>query len=346
MSGKGDKPKAKPVGITLGDPVGVGPEVLVKAFAEAGVEEWDQDFLIIGSEEPIKQAERVVGVKLALKKVGQPDEWPEKGLPQVALLEPPESKYPEGLAPGKPGAASGLLSFQYLEAGTQLALDGRLKALVTLPVSKSLIARNVPDFRGHTEYLQEKAGVENVRMMLGTNDFLITLVTTHSPMSEVPSRLTAAGISETIVMTHKALKARTGAAPLIVVCALNPHAGDAGLLGSEENDVITPGIIDASNRGCRCVGPYPADVALSMTADGDYDAAVAMYHDQALIALKLTRPNQGANMTLGLPFVRTSPLHGTGFDIAGKGIAAEESFIDALRSAVSLAQNAPYTGGP
>jgi 4-hydroxythreonine-4-phosphate dehydrogenase len=341
MSRKG----AKPVGITLGDPVGVGPEVLVKAFAEVGVEDWENDFLIIGSEEPIEQASSVVGVRLAYEKVGQPAEWSEGGLPHISLLVPPDVEYPEGLAAGRPGAESGRLSFRYLEAGAELALEGRLRALVTLPVSKSLIARTVPGFRGHTEYLQEKSAAANVRMMLGTNDFLITLVTTHCPLGEVASHLTPAGISTTIVMTHKVLKTRLGRAPLIVVCALNPHAGDSGLLGDEENEKITPAITDASSRGCRCVGPYPADVALSMTADGDYDAAVAMYHDQALIALKLARPNRGANITLGLPFVRTSPLHGTGFDIAGKGIAVEDSLVDALRSALSMAPGAPVSGG-
>jgi 4-hydroxythreonine-4-phosphate dehydrogenase len=216
---------------------------------------------------------------------------------------------------------------------------------VTLPVSKSLIARTVPDFRGHTEYLQDRAGATEVRMMLGTEGLWITLVTTHHPMSEVAAHITPRAVSGTIRMTHEALRTRLGRPPSIVVCALNPHAGDSGLLGSEETEVIGPGIADASARGCHCVGPYPADVALSMTADGEYDAAVAMYHDQALIALKLAAPNEGSNITLGLPFVRTSPLHGTGFDIAGRGIAVENSFVEALKSAIDLARAGSGTGG-
>lgn len=332
-----------PVGITLGDPVGVGPEILAKAFAEAGVAAWHQDFLIVGSEGPIRQACRSLAVEFEYEKVTLP--LPEK-LPHVALLEPPEVELPDNLVPGRPDAQTGKASFAYLELGATLALEKKLLALATLPVSKSLIARTVPGFRGHTEYLQERTGAADVRMMLGTDGFWIALVTTHLPMSEVARHITAKAVSGTIRITHEALKTRLERPPSIVVCALNPHAGDAGLLGVEETEVITPGIIDASNNcGCHCTGPYPADVALAMTADGDYDAAVAMYHDQALIALKLRAPNESANITLGLPFVRTSPLHGTAFDIAGTGIAVENSFVEALRAAIDLAQVRSRTGG-
>lgn len=327
---------SRPFGITLGDPAGVGPEVLVKALTEAGVGDWNEDFLIIGSEKPLLQAAALVGVRLRFEKVSLPLK---DKLPHIGLLEPAESDFPEHLSPGRPGAGSGWLSFKYLELGTTLTLEGKLSALVTLPVSKSLIARKVPDFRGHTEYLQQRAGSVVVRMMLGTEDFKVTLVTTHHPLSEVASQLSAEKVATTITITHDALKPRLGRPPLIVVCALNPHAGDSGLLGTEENEIITPGVLSASGRGCHCVGPYPADTALAMTAGGQYDAAIAMYHDQALIALKLTRPNRGSNITLGLPFVRTSPLHGTGFDIAGKGIAVEDSVVDALRSAVGMARS-------
>ena len=164
-----------PVGITLGDPAGVGPEILVKAFAESGVADWEQNFLIIGNEKPLQQACKALGVKLEYQKVELP--LPEK-LPHVALVEPPDTEIPEGLMPGRPDAHTGKLSFQYLELGTTLALEKKLLALVTLPVSKSLIARTAPDFRGHTEYLQDRSGTAEVRMMLGTEGFWITLVTT------------------------------------------------------------------------------------------------------------------------------------------------------------------------
>ena len=190
----------------------------------------------------------------------------------------------------------------------------------------------------HTEYLQQRAGSPDVRMMLGTEDFRISLVTTHCPLAEVSANLSIEKVSNTILITHEALGPLLGKPPSIVVCGLNPHAGDSGLLGNEESAIITPGVIRAAERGSHCAGPYPADTALAMTANGHYDAAVAMYHDQALIALKLSRPNEGSNITLGLPFVRTSPLHGTGFDIAGRGIAVEDSLVDALKSAVSLAR--------
>jgi 4-hydroxythreonine-4-phosphate dehydrogenase len=334
MSREGSKGGSKPIGITLGDPAGVGPEILVKVLVESQVRRWKEDFLIIGSEPPLQQAAHALGIHFDFEKVALP--LTEK-LPHIALIEPADIEFPQHLSPGRPGADSGWLSFKYLELGVKLAIEEKMLALVTLPVSKSLIARKVPGFRGHTEYLQEKAQALNVRMMLGTSDFRVILVTTHCPLNEVARDLTPKKISDTIMVTHNALKKELGHAPSIVVCALNPHAGDSGLLGNEESEIITPGVIDATNRGCHCAGPYPADVALAMTSHGEYDAAVAMYHDQALIALKLTCPNEGANITLGLPFVRTSPLHGTGFDIAGKGIAVENSLVDALKSAVKLA---------
>jgi 4-hydroxythreonine-4-phosphate dehydrogenase len=334
MSRKARGQARKPLCITLGDPVGIGPEVLVKALAESGVDEWNENFLIVGSEEPLHQAARVVGVSFEFDKVTLP--LPEK-TPHIALLEPPDIESGTKLVPGRPGAESGWLSFKYLELGTKLALEGVIQALVTLPVSKSLIARRMPGFRGHTEYLQETANARDVRMMLGTDELRITLVTTHLPLAEVARNLLPDDVAVTIQVTSDALKPLLGRPPLIVVCALNPHAGDSGLLGDEESEVITPGVITASNSGCRCAGPYPADVALAMAAKGDYDAAVAMYHDQALIALKLVSPNRGSNMTLGLPFVRTSPLHGTAFDIAGRGMADENSCVDALKAAVDMA---------
>ena len=182
-------------------------------------------------------------------------------------------------------------------------------------------------------------------VMLSAGGLRIALVTTHCPLSEVARRLTSQGVSDTIRITHEALTPVLGREPAIVVCALNPHAGDSGLLGVEESEIITPGVIAAENHGIRCVGPYPADAALAMTARGEYDAAVAMYHDQALIALRLKAPNEGVNVTLGLPFVRTSPLHGTGYDIAGRGSAVENSLVDALKYAVGLARNRDVSGG-
>jgi len=331
---KADNPE-KPVGITLGDPAGVGPEILVLGMDSSEIFRSGEKFVIVGHEKPLRRAQKALGIDLSYEKVSLPLEGE---LPPVALLEPGDVEFPEKVAPGKPDPDSGWLSYRYLEIAAGLAVEGRFKALVTLPVSKSFIARRVPDFRGHTEYLQQKTGAGDVRMMLGTEGLRIALATTHLPLGEVPGLLTVKLISDTIRITHDALKLWLHRNPLIVVCALNPHAGDSGLLGDEENDVILPGVIHAESLGCQCVGPYPADTALAMTAEGRYDAAVAMYHDQALIALKLTHPNRGANITLGLPFVRTSPLHGTGFDIAGKGIAVENSFVDALKSALVLAE--------
>ncbi len=327
----------RPVGLTLGDPASIGPEVLVKAL----LEDWDENLLIIGHEKPVLAAAEMVGGTLHYEKVSLP--LSDK-LPKIAILEPPDTGFPEDLAPGRPGVTSGWLSFKYLELGTTLTIENKLSALVTLPVSKSLIARKVPSFRGHTEYLQERTGAKSVRMMLGTEKLRITLVTTHCALSEVPSRLTTTNIAETIKMTHSALKEQIGKAPAIVVCALNPHASDAGLIGREEEEIITPGVIAAEAAGCNVAGPYPADTALAMTARGLYDAAVAMYHDQALIALKLICPNEGTNITIGLPFIRTSPLHGTAFDIAGKGIAAEDSLVDALKWAIGLVRKQLFSG--
>lgn len=355
------------IGITLGDPTGVGPEILVRALTRTDDELGRENFLIIGSELPVLRAARKLRTTLDCRKVRLP--LPEK-LPRVALVEPTVPRapfeqvalravpygsgvasgrarskvagpldYPKHLSPGKPDASSGRLSLAYLELAGALAIEGRLSALVTLPLSKSAVAQEFPGFTGHTEYLRERTAALLVRMMLAAGNLHVTLATTHLPVSEVASHLTVAGISDTIKITHDFLESQLGRPPSIVVCALNPHAGDSGLLGSEENEIIAPACLDAQNRGCNCSGPHPADAALAKAAGGEYDAAVAMYHDQALIALKLLYPNRGANITLGLPFVRTSPLHGTGFDIAGKGIASEDSLMDALSWAVRLARS-------
>jgi 4-hydroxythreonine-4-phosphate dehydrogenase len=204
MSREGGEENPRPVGITLGDPAGVGPEILVKALAEAGVGDWERDFLIIGSEPPLRQAADRLGLPLACQKVSLPLE---SKLPHIALLEPQDMQFPEHLSPGRPGADSGWLSFKYLELGAALALEGKLHSLVTLPVSKSLIARKVPGFRGHTEYLQQKSGAQDVRMMLGTRTFRITLVTTHCPLSEVARNLTIRKVSDTIRITQRAMQA-------------------------------------------------------------------------------------------------------------------------------------------
>ena len=223
---------------------------------------------------------------------------------------------------------------------------GCLDAMVTAPISKEGFHKAGVDFPGHTEMLAELCGVKRFAMMLFGGPLRITLVTRHVPLTSVSKSLTTAGILETIRITGKALPWLGSPKQRIAVCGLNPHAGDGGTIGREEITVIEPAIRKARKEGFDVSGPVPADVVFHQALQGKYDAIVSMYHDQGLGPLKMLAFNSGVNITLGLPIVRTSPDHGTAFDIAGKGIANPASMIEAIRWAARLARRKnPWRNG-
>jgi 4-hydroxythreonine-4-phosphate dehydrogenase len=236
------------------------------------------------------------------------------------------------------GASSGRASLEYIDKAIELIRSRAADALVTAPVSKEAIrSAGFPDFQGHTEYLAKKTGVKNFAMMFVGEALRVALVTRHIPLMRVPQALNSGMVFNTIELTNKCLKKYFRIrSPKIAVCGLNPHAGEGGAFGDEERRIISPAIKRAFKSFKNIRGPVSADVAFYHALKGKYDAVVAMYHDQALAPFKTLYFADGVNLTLGLPFIRTSPDHGTAFDIAGKGIADPTSMIEAIRLACRL----------
>jgi 4-hydroxythreonine-4-phosphate dehydrogenase len=306
-----------PIAISLGDPAGIGAEIVVRALAERP----DADVIVFGDHGVLARAAKAAGVAAP----------PAGSIRAVTALADDE------IAPGRPNDASGRAQLAYLTAATDAALAGEVSALVTAPISKEWIARAGFAFPGHTEYLAARAGVREFAMMLAGPALRVTVATTHVPLRDVPRLLTAEGIASTIWLTADGLGRCFGiAAPRVAVAGLNPHAGEAGRFGDEEERLVKPAIeiararIAAAGLAATVSGPLVPDSVFRQAARGEFDAVVALYHDQGLIPLKLLHFDDGVNLTLGLPFVRTSPDHGTAYDIAGSGRARPDSFLAAL----------------
>ena len=237
--------------------------------------------------------------------------------------------------------ACGKLSVEYLDRALAIIAKGEADCLVTAPINKANVrAAGFRDFEGHTEYLAEATLTKDYAMMFVGKRMKITLVTRHVALKDVPARLTIDKITTAIRLTHRYLSDHFHLKdPKIAVAGLNPHAGEGGIFGKEEIFIISPAIKKASVNCGKIFGPFPPDVVFARALQGKYDAVIAMYHDQGLIPFKLLYFKDGVNMTIGLPFVRTSPDHGTAFDIAGKGIADPSSMIEAIRLAVRLAHH-------
>jgi 4-hydroxythreonine-4-phosphate dehydrogenase len=313
-----------PIAISLGDPAGIGPEVVVRALAvrpERRVLVFGDPVVLVAAAERA----RVPRVEPASLRV-------------VTTLRPNE------VVPGRPNDASARAQLAYLEAATDAVLRGEASALVTAPISKEWIARAGFTFPGHTEYLAARAGVAEFAMMLAGPNLRVVVATTHIALRDVPTALTPEGIASIITLTAEALSRRFRMPkPRVAVAGLNPHAGEAGRFGDEEGRLVEPAIGLARARlaaaGVEAVvtGPHVPDVVFRQAAGGAFDAVVALYHDQGLIPVKLLHFDEAVNVTLGLPFPRTSPDHGTAFDIAGTGTARPDSFLAALDLAALLA---------
>jgi len=312
------------IAISLGDPSGIGPEIVVRALAARP----DADVIVFGDVGVLARAAEIARV----------------AAPAAARIRAVTALAPGDVTAGQPNDATGRAQLAYLQAATDAALAGDVAALVTAPISKQWIARAGFAFPGHTEYLAARAGVTEFAMMLAGPTLRVTVATTHVPLRDVPRLLTVDGIASAIWLTADALVRRFGiAAPRVAVAGLNPHAGEAGRFGDEEDRVVRPAIevararIAAAGAAADISGPHVPDVVFREAARGRFDAVVALYHDQGLIPLKLLHFDEGVNVTLGLPFVRTSPDHGTAYDIAGTGRASADSFLAALDLATRLA---------
>lgn len=350
------------IGISLGDVTGVGPEVTLKALAALLSEGIPAEFTIVGDQRVLIPLRMRLGldpdlfgsIRVADPSAARPDEPDaDRLLPSLrggnvqGLGSERDSRLAadglslETLPAGAPPAARAAVS--WIQHAARLCLAGELDALVTAPVNKYAIVRAGIPFVGHTELLSEMAGEpRTVMMLLGPDDrdrwLRVALATIHMALREVPLRLTSEKVLLAIGRASQACRDLGLPRARVAVCGLNPHAGEGGEFGDEEPRIIEPAIRRACEQGMEVVGPLSGDTVFHQALHGEYDAVVAMYHDQGLAPLKLAAFNTGVNWTLGLPFIRTSPDHGTAYNIAGKGVADASSMISAIRLAVRLAE--------
>jgi len=319
--------------ISMGDPGGIGPEVVLKALAKRGVAAVI-DPILVGDRSVWDETARRLHLRVATSETPRPHHL----TVAVTSALAPRHRQP-GPARGKANAAArGEAAYRAIVEAVRLVQAGHAAALVTAPISKAHLAAAGYDYPGHTELLAELCGDVPVRMMMAGPHLRVVLVTTHVALADVPRRLSAAVVLDTILATGQALRRQFRIpAPRIAVAGLNPHAGEEGLFGTEEVRVITPAIRAARRRRFDVHGPLAADSLFAQAARGQYDAVVCMYHDQGLGPFKLLHFADGVNFTVGLPFVRTSPDHGTAFDLAGTGTADARSMIAALQLAARLA---------
>lgn len=302
------------LGLTIGDPAGIGPEVVAAALRSDAVR--DTQLCVYGD----------------IAALGRCGEIP----PDAELVDTASAP----VAPGRPNprAARGIV--EAIERAARACLAGQLDAMVTAPLSKEVIAQGGFDVPGHTELLEEIAGGPRAVMLLVGGELRVALATIHCPLRQVPERIRAGALVEILAIVHRDLERRFGIArPRIAVCGLNPHAGEGGRFGDEEKREIAPAIARAISMGIDARGPLSADSLFHRAVSGEFDAVLAMYHDQGLAPLKLHAFGRAVNVTLGLPLVRTSVDHGTAFDIAGQGRANAGSMIEAVRLARVLAAN-------
>ena len=326
------------LGIAMGDFTGIGPEVTLKALASE-LESGDACFELIGDVEQTQELNRLLHLNLPLQ-TGRG----KAGSGRIFLSNPASELQPHDLKPGSPGAA--LAAVEWLKEGARRTLRRELDALLTAPVNKESIVRAGVKFVGQTEFLSELAGGARTAMMLLGQDergrwLRVVLATTHVPLKVLVQRVTAEKIKLAIELADTACRELGLPRARIGVCGLNPHAGEGGHLGTEEQTTIAPAVAEMQRQGLDVTGPMSADALFYYAHRGDYDVVVAMYHDQGLAPLKMVAFEQGVNWTLGLPFIRTSPDHGTAYDIAGQGNANPSSMLAAIRLAKRLARNRP-----
>ena len=343
----------KTIAITVGDPAGIGPEIAIKAvnafadrLAEGGLR-----LLLVGDVRTLQDAATSLGMSAppAIDPSGIANAPAAAILPTTPLLAPVEI--------GKVSAACGQQAYEAVRIAVEQAMAGTVTAVVTAPLNKEALHLAGHDYAGHTEMLADLTGVRGSVMMLAHEAFRVSHVTTHCALEDVPKRATPERMSRVIDLTHEALLALGIAEPRIAVAALNPHAGEGGIFGRHDIDLTAPLIERYRARGMRIDGPVPGDTVFVKLRAGQYDAVVAMYHDQGHIPVKLlgfgvdTTTGEwtalsGVNVTLGLPIIRTSVDHGTAFDIAGTGKAQATSLLEAIDYALKLAQSAPANRSP
>lgn len=312
--------KRKKIALTIGDPAGVGPEITLKALLAEGIRETCRP-LVIGDSVVIREAIRQMDIPLDAG-----------DLDMIGTGEVKERDF----AKGKATREGGIASVSYIRKAVELAMHGVVDAIVTAPITKASLKMAGLPWPGHTEMLAEMTGTREFAMMLCGGPLKVVLSTIHVPLREVPRLITTQLVLGTIALAVRAGEMLGLETPRIAVAGLNPHAGEAGMFGAEEADAIAPAVQEAQARGMAVSGPLPADTLFHRAYKGDFDIVVCMYHDQGLIPLKMIAFDTGVNVTVGLPIVRTSPDHGTAYDIAWQGVANPSSMTEAIRLATQL----------
>ncbi|MGD0667468.1 MAG: 4-hydroxythreonine-4-phosphate dehydrogenase PdxA [Bryobacteraceae bacterium] len=311
------------IALTMGDPAGIGPEIIIKALADpqlAPLARW----IVVGDARILASAERITGLKLESAELR--DAKALTGIGEFAF--------------GRLDARCGAAAVEYVRIATELCLRGEAGAMVTAPLNKEAVTLSGRRFSGHTEYIAELCGATESRMLLWSERFSTVHVTTHVALRQA-CELDIARIVRTIELGNEAMKLLGFARPRIAVCGLNPHAGEHGLFGNEEERSIAPAIEAACRQGILCSGPHAGDTVFLQASRGAYDLVVAMYHDQGHIPMKLIDFEGTVNISLGIPIIRTSVDHGTAFDIAGKNQADPRSMKQAMRVAARMASSQP-----
>lgn len=323
------------LGITMGDPAGIGPEVVLKA---AHLVRERCHLVVLGDLAVMRETAQRLGENPRLIPWEVTASYPQD--PATIPVMPLSQLPVEQRIPGKPTPAGGAAAYTYVEIGVRLTLNGSLQGLVTAPISKAMWHAAGYRYPGHTELLAALTHTPEVRMMLVGSRLRVILVTTHIAFAAVPAVLSTERIFTTITLTAAHLSAFHGCPhPRLAVAGLNPHAGEGGAFGDEEERLIAPAVRRAQGQGIAVKGPFPADTVFVRAVKGEFDGVICLYHDQGLIPLKLLAWEEGVNVTIGLPIVRTSPDHGTAFDIAGQGKADARSMAAAIVLAVHMTQN-------
>lgn len=320
---KSRRPTGKPtVAITIGDPAGIGPEIVAKALASHKLRGL-ANFLVIGDRSAFDVLPDPTGADLKL--------GPRDAFRDLKILDR------DAIRLGRADVISGRASLEYIDYALDLIRDMKADCLATAPVSKEAISAGGIRFSGHTEYIAKKFKTDNFAMMLIGGPLRVTLATRHIPISSVAGSLTTDEIFKCVKLSHRALQKYFGIRrPRIGIASLNPHGGEGGSIGTEEKRIIRPAAIKAKRLFKDIIGPVSSEALFYEAFRGRLDCIIAMYHDQGLTALKMIGRDNSVNVTLGLPFIRTSPGHGTAFDIAGKGLANAEPMIEAIRLAVVM----------
>jgi len=339
----------KKIAITMGDPGGVGPEIIIKAINSSEVRNPCYP-LVIGDASVMEEALNLLNLPLKLKIIKSPDESkPTKESIEVIDVIPPHPPFLKGgIKSGivkvgmgrfekcKPTPEGGKACVSYIKKAVELALSKHVDGIVTAPISKEALKMAGFKWPGHTEILADLTNTKDYTMMLIGKPLRVILVTIHTALKNVPDLITKSKALKTIRLAKKACDMLNIKNPRIAVAGLNPHAGEAGIFGDEEIKKIIPAVKEAIKEGIPVSGPYPPDTIFHKAYKGDVDIVVCMYHDQGLIPLKMIAFDKGVNVTIGLPFIRTSPDHGTAYDIAWKGMANPLSMIEAIKVAAML----------